>query len=37
MMDEFIHWPKPYLFSFAIFDDILSWMSQHFDEKPLGM
>ena len=25
MMDEFIHWPKPYLLSLATYDEILSW------------
>ena len=26
MMDEFIHWPKPYLLLSTTCDDILSWM-----------
>ena len=26
MMDEFIHWPKPYLLLLATCDEILSWM-----------
>ena len=26
MMDEFIHWPKPYLLLSATCDEILSWM-----------
>jgi hypothetical protein len=26
MMDEFIHWPKPYLLSPATYDETLSWM-----------
>ena len=26
MMDEFIHWPKPYLLLSATSDEILSWM-----------
>ena len=25
MIDEFIHWPKPYLFLSSICDEILSW------------
>ena len=25
-MDEFIHWPKPFLLLSATCDDILSWM-----------
>ena len=25
-MDEFIHWPKPYLLLLATCDEILSWM-----------
>ena len=26
MMDEIIHWPKPYLLLLAAHDEILSWM-----------
>ena len=26
MMDEFIHWPKPYLLLSTTCDEILSWM-----------
>ena len=26
MMDEFIHWPKPYLLLSATCDETLSWM-----------
>ena len=26
MMDEFIHWPKPYLHLSAPYDETLSWM-----------
>jgi hypothetical protein len=26
MMDEFNHWPKPYLLLSATYDGILSWM-----------
>ena len=26
MMDEFIHWPKPYLLLSATCDEILSWV-----------
>ena len=25
-MDEFIHWPKPYLFMSATCEEMLSWM-----------
>jgi hypothetical protein len=35
MMDEFIHWPKPYLLLSATCDELLSWtieiwMKNHF-------
>jgi hypothetical protein len=35
-MDEFIHWPKPYLLLSATYDEILSWMNERWMEKPLG-
>ena len=28
MMDEFIHWPKPYLLLSATWDEMLSWMNE---------
>ena len=27
MMDEFVHWPKPYLLLSATSDEIMSWMT----------
>ena len=29
MMDEFIHWPQPYLLLLATSDEILSWMIEN--------
>ena len=37
MIDDFIHWPKPYLLLSATCDEILSWMIEKLDEKSLGI
>ena len=34
-MDEFIHWPKPYLLLAATCDEILSWMIEIWMTNPL--
>ena len=34
-MDEFIHWPKPYLLLSATCDEILSWMIEIWMENNL--
>ena len=36
MMDEFMHWPKPYLLLSATFDEILSWKIEIWIKKSLG-
>ena len=36
MMDEFMHWPKPYLLLLATFDEILSWKIEIWIKKSLG-
>ena len=34
-MDEFIHWPEPYLLVATTCDEALSWMIEILDKKPL--
>ena len=35
MMDEFIHWSKPYLYLSATCDEIMSWMIEIWMKKHL--
>ena len=35
MMDEFIHWPKPYLLLSATVDEVLSWMIENWMKNHL--
>ena len=35
MMDEFTHWPKPYLLFSTSYDEILSWMIENWMKSHL--
>ena len=35
MVDEFVHWSKPYLLLSSTYDEVLQWMINILDEKTL--